>query len=181
MNKKSDQKSPLQEVCGFSRGVLATHLKRNGTFKKYKELPFNPRLKQRACELRKAGNVSEILFWKQVRNKKFLSLDFHRQKIIGNYIVDFYFPALDLVVEIDGGRHELKMEYDQKREEYLTSLGLHIVHFPDIEIKKNLCNVMEYLGEYCIKLLNSMNDRKKRTPRPPAGGHSSVRGEENHG
>ena len=158
MNKITDKKSPLQEGCGFSRGVFPTNLKRNGSFKKYKKLPFNPKLKQRARELRKTGNVSEILFWKQVRNKKFLSLDFHRQKIIGNYIVDFYCPALDLVVEIDGSSHDSKIDYDQKREEYLTSLGLHIVHFPDIEIKKNLCNVMEYLGEYCKNLLNSIND-----------------------
>ena len=158
MNNKTGQKPPLKEGCGFNRGVLPTHSKRNSIFKKYKELYFNPRLKQRARELRKAGNISEILFWKQVRNKKFLSLNFHRQKIIGNYIVDFYCPALDLVVEIDGSSHDSKIDYDQKREEYLTSLGLHIVHFPDIEIKKNLCNVMEYLGEYCKNLLNSIND-----------------------
>ena len=96
-----------------------------------------------------------------MRNKKFLSLDFHRQKIIGNYIVDFYCPALDLVVEIDGSSHDFKIEYDRTRERYLTSMGLHVVHFPDIEIKKNLCNVMEYLNEYSINLKNNLNDNGK--------------------
>ena len=104
------------------------------------------------------NQIQSNLTYRQISNKKFLSLNFHRQKIIGNYIVDFYCPALDLVVEIDGSSHDSKIDYDQKREEYLTSLGLHIVHFPDIEIKKNLCNVMEYLGEYCKNLLNSIND-----------------------
>jgi len=156
------KKSPLERgIRQPAEGVFHSNQKPEGTFKKYKKLPFNPRLKQRARELRKIGNVSEILFWKQARNKKFLSPDFHRQKIMDNYIVDFYCPEIDLVVEIDGSSHDLKIEYDQKREEYLTSLGLHIVHFPDREIKKNLCDVMEYLGEYYVKLLNSINDNEK--------------------
>ncbi|WP_286411316.1 hypothetical protein [Myroides marinus] len=37
--------------------------------KGYMRLPYNPKLKQRAKELRKAGNYAEVLFWKQVRNK----------------------------------------------------------------------------------------------------------------
>ncbi|MDA3812993.1 MAG: DUF559 domain-containing protein [Candidatus Cloacimonetes bacterium] len=58
--------------------------KSDGVFKNYKKLPYNPKLKDRVRELRKAGNLAEVLFWDQVKNKKFLSLDFHRQKIIGN-------------------------------------------------------------------------------------------------
>jgi len=152
--RKEKKKNPLWQrgVRQLADGVLKTTKKQKGIFKKYKKLPYNPKLKENARELRKAGNVSEILFWKQVSNKKFLSLDFHRQKIIGNYIVDFYCPELDLVVEIDGSTHEDKIEYDRKREEYLRSLGLNIIHFPDREIKKDLCNVMEYLQEYCEEL-----------------------------
>ena len=52
-------------------------------------LPTNPKLKERARELRKQGILSEVLFWNEVKHKKFLNLDFDRQKIIGNYIVDF--------------------------------------------------------------------------------------------
>lgn len=53
-------------------------------------LPYNPSLKDRAKALRKAGNFSEVVFWKEVRNKSFWNIDFDRQRIIGNYIVDFY-------------------------------------------------------------------------------------------
>lgn len=56
----------------------------------YMSLPYNPKLKAHARELRRAGNLSEVLFWNQIKNKQFLNLDFDRQKIIGNYIVDFY-------------------------------------------------------------------------------------------
>jgi len=47
-------------------------------------LPSNPQLKERARELRKQGILSEVLFWKEVKQKKIFGLDFDRQKIIGN-------------------------------------------------------------------------------------------------
>ena len=73
---------------------------------KWNELPFNPDLKERAKELRKAGNLSEVLFWNQVKNEQFSGLDFDRQKIIGDYIVDFYCKNLGLVIEIEGESHD---------------------------------------------------------------------------
>lgn len=64
-------------------------------------LPYNPKLKDRAKELRKAGILSEVLLWQELKSRKFLNLDFDRQKVIGNYIVDFYCDDLRLVIEID--------------------------------------------------------------------------------
>ncbi|RRD74109.1 DUF559 domain-containing protein, partial [Tannerella forsythia] len=52
-------------------------------------LPVNGRLAPRAKALRKAGILSEILFWKQVHKGRFHGIDFDRQRVIGNYIVDF--------------------------------------------------------------------------------------------
>ena len=137
-----------------------SHLQRGGSgtdgvFRDYKQLPYNHKLKQRAKELRKSGNLSEVLFWNQVKKKNFLALDFHRQKIIGNYIVDFYCSQLQLVVEIDGESHNFKIEYDKIREDYLIHLGLNIIHFNDIDIKRNLDGVMKYLKEYCNGIMQS--------------------------
>jgi len=112
---------------------------------KWNELPFNAKLKERAKELRKAGNLSEVLFWNQVKNKQFLGLDFDRQKIIGNYIVDFYCKDLGVVIEIDGASHDSKVEYDIERDAYLKSLGLKVIHISDLDIKNNLEGVMEIL------------------------------------
>jgi very-short-patch-repair endonuclease/thiamine kinase-like enzyme len=111
-------------------------------------LPKNSNLKQKANELRKAGNLSEVLFWNKIKNKQFLELDFSRQFIIGNYIADFYCHTLNLVVEIDGESHDFKGEYDAERENYLKNLGLNIVHFEDIRIKKDLDNVMQELYDW---------------------------------
>ncbi len=118
-------------------------LKRNAV--NYFSLPYNPELRQRARDLRKAGNLAEVLFWKQVRNKSFKGLDFDRQKIIGNYIVDFYCPNCQVVVEIDGASHNDKQDYDARRNEYLKSIGLTVIHFTDYEVKENIDSVMQFL------------------------------------
>ena len=112
---------------------------------KWNELPYNPNLKQKARELRKARNLSEVLLWKQIKNKQLLGLDFDRQKIIGDYIVDFYCKNLGVVIEIDGLSHDGKIEYDARRDEYFKGLGLKIIHLSDLDVKKNLEGVVDFL------------------------------------
>ncbi len=141
--------TPLKEGNN-SPSVKGWQAKPDGVVK-WNELPFNPKLKHRARELRKAGNLSEVLFWQKVKNKQLLGLDFDRQKIIGNYIVDFYCKNLGVVVEVDGSSHDNKQEYDKIRDEYLESLGLKVIHITDVEVKKNMNGVLDYLQ----KVLNT--------------------------
>ncbi|MCX7909184.1 MAG: DUF559 domain-containing protein, partial [Ignavibacteria bacterium] len=116
-------------------------------FPKWYQLPYNPRLKEKARELRKAGNLAEVLFWNAVKNKKIFGLDFDRQKIIGNYIVDFYCKDLGVVVEIDGKSHNEKIERDQERDNYLANLGLIIYRFAEEEVQTNLESVLNFLKQ----------------------------------
>ncbi len=72
-----------------------------------------------------------------------LGYDFHRQKPIGNYIVDFLCYKLRLVIEIDGRSHnESKFEYDKKRLKELESFNLKVLIFADLEVKTNLEGVL---------------------------------------
>ncbi|MEZ5195779.1 MAG: HsdR family type I site-specific deoxyribonuclease [Bacteroidales bacterium] len=121
-------------------------IKRNS--KNYFNLPYNPKLKERARELRKAGNLSEVLFWNEVKNKQFKGFDFDRQKIIGNYIVDFYCSNCQVVIEIDGSSHDNKVDYDANRDAYLESLGLTIIHIPVVDIMKKMKEVMNMLYDH---------------------------------
>jgi very-short-patch-repair endonuclease len=114
-------------------------------------LPYNIKLKTRARALRKAGVLSEVIFWLQVHKRMFWKIDFDRQRIIGNYIVDFYVKTLGLVIEIDGSSHNDKEEYDQKREEYLISLGLRVYKISDLRVKHDLNNVIMELEKYIIE------------------------------
>lgn len=114
-------------------------------------LPYNKALSGRAKALRKAGVLSEVIFWRQVRNNTFWTIDFDRQRIIGSFIVDFYVKSLGLIIEIDGSSHDDKQEYDDKREEFLTNLGLYFYRISDFRVKHDLDNVMKELENYIIQ------------------------------
>jgi very-short-patch-repair endonuclease len=113
-------------------------------------LPCNLKLKPRARALHKAGVLSEVIFWLQIHKGIFWKIDFDRQRIIGNYIVDFYVKTLGLVIEIDGASHNDKEDYDQKRERYLISLGLRVYKISDLRVKHDLNNVMMELEKYFV-------------------------------
>ena len=115
------------------------------------DLPCNISLKQLAKEKRQAGILSEVLFWKQVHKGIFHQIDFDRQRIIGNYIVDFYVKTLGLIIEIDGTSHDHKTEYDTAREKYFINLGLRVYRILDWDVKSHIQTVMMGLEDYIIR------------------------------
>ena len=108
-------------------------------------LPYNPKLKESSRQLRNNMTDAELLFWSKVRNKQLKGVQFYRQKPVGNYIVDFYCPKANLVVEIDGSQHyeESGMENDGVRDEYMRSIGLTVLRFSNREVLGNLTGVIE--------------------------------------
>jgi very-short-patch-repair endonuclease len=146
--KKSAEHSPI-EGCSEQSGVEINKkiIKLNPT----KNLPQNPNLRDLAKQNRKAGVLSEVLFWQQVHKGKFHDLDFDRQKIIGDYIVDFFVKDLSLVIEIDGSTYNDKGDCDETRQKYLESLGLKVFRVRDEEVKVGLNLVMEHLEQFIIE------------------------------
>jgi very-short-patch-repair endonuclease len=138
----------IAESSGLNSAEADSKDNKSRNTQNYLNLPFNPKLKQRAKELRKAGVLSEVLLWKQLKNKQFKGYDFDRQKIIGNYIVDFYCTNCNVVIEVDGSSHDDKEEYDALRDAYLKGLGLEVIHIRDIDVKKNLDGVMKMLKSH---------------------------------
>ncbi len=131
--------------------IVLTHIEGVAIYRNFVEnLPYDPSLIKLTREKRKAGILSEVLFWKMVRNRTFHKIDFDRQRIIGNYIVDFYVKALGLVVEIDGTTHEQKEEYDAKRVSFLKNLGLQVFVIQDVDLKKNPAQVMQHLESFIM-------------------------------
>lgn len=114
------------------------------------KLPYNPYLKSLVKEKRKARILGEVLFWKKVRAKNFHHIDFDRQRIIGNFIVDFYVKALGLVIEIDGSSHDEKQIYDRIREDYLLSYGLLVFRISDFDVRNNIGIIMKELEDFII-------------------------------
>lgn len=138
-----------------------------------KNLPYNPKLKPLLKDKRKAGILSEVLFWQQVHKGKFHTIDFDRQRIIGNYIVDFYVKTLGLVVEIDGSSHNDKKVYDAQRQHYLENLGLKVYRILDSDIKKNLELAMQDLEKYILEHYASTYEPPRPLGTPPKEGNYS--------
>ena len=67
-------------------------------------IPYNPKLKERARDLKKNATFAEKILWIAIRRKQ-LGFEFHRQVPIDQYIVDFYCHELMLVIEVDGISH----------------------------------------------------------------------------
>jgi very-short-patch-repair endonuclease len=116
--------------------------------KKYKSLPYNPALRDNAKALRKAGMLHEVLLWKELKSKKLNNLDFDRQKIIGNYIVDFYCAEKDVVIEVDGSSHNTKQIEDAERDRYLQSLGLLVIRLLVKDVFQNMEGVVAFLRDH---------------------------------
>jgi very-short-patch-repair endonuclease len=124
--------------------------KSNGLITNFREIPYNPSLKDYAREMRNNSTKGEIKFWCELLRKKKSGYQFYRQKIINHYIVDFYCAKLKLVVEIDGTSHDDKTEYDKNREDLLNSLGLKVIHYDDVKVLNNF----HLIEEDFIKQLN---------------------------
>lgn len=68
-------------------------------------IPYNPKLKELARQLRNNSTRSEIILWQHLKGKQMMGYDFHRQKPIDNFILDFFCYELMLGIELDGYTH----------------------------------------------------------------------------
>lgn len=101
----------------------------------------NPALTANARELRKTMTKEERRLWYDCLKR--LPVAFHRQKVIGQYIVDFYCAQAKLVIELDGSQHyeDKNIEADARRDAYLQSLGLMVKRYSNTDINKQFDNV----------------------------------------
>ena len=118
-------------------------------------LPYNKQLKTKARELRANQTLSEKTLWSRLRGSQLLGVQFYRQRPIGGYIVDFYAPKAKLVIEVDGSQHLTgdHVESDQKRDLYLSSLGLKVMRFNSREVLVNTDEVVEVIFRAMKKAL----------------------------
>jgi len=91
------------------------------------KFPINKKLASRAKEMAKNMTTAECKFWFDIL--KYNEYKWLKQKIIDNYIVDFYCHKLGLVVEIDGPTHSDRQEYDAARSEFLECFGLQVLRY----------------------------------------------------
>lgn len=118
--------------------------------------PYNKNLKQLSRDLRNNMTDAELLLWSKLRRKQILGLQFYRQKPILNYIVDFYCPAINLVIECDGGQHytDEGLEADRIRDEALVELGSTILRFDNLQVLNEIDVVAEVIFDVVCQNLD---------------------------
>ena len=104
--------------------------------------------KKFARYLRKNQTSSEEKVWKLLRNRKSLGLKFRRQHVFEGFVVDFYCKEYRLALEIDGGVHLKRKDYDQVRDEMLGSEGITLIRIRNKEIEKDPRIVLERIEEF---------------------------------
>ena len=85
----------------------------------------------------------EAKLWGYLKGRQILGYDFHRQRPIGNFIVDFVCLELGLVIEIDGSSHNAKIAEDRVRDEWLESAGLTVLRYLDDDVRENVQGVVD--------------------------------------
>ena len=110
----------------------------------------NSKLTGNAKALRKNMTKEERHLWYDFL--KTLPITVNRQKVIGNYIVDFYISSSKIVIELDGSQHyeDKGIENDAKRDEFLTSLGIKVLRYSNLDINQRFKSV-------CQDILNNID------------------------
>ena len=109
-------------------------------------------------------NIGRLLRKNMTKEERHLWYDFLRghtpkfvrQKIIGNYIVDFYCATANLVIELDGSQHyeETAQAKDKERTAYLESQGLHVLRIPNNAVNTNFRGVCTLIDSEIQKSLH---------------------------
>ena len=101
-----------------------------------------------AREFRKEPSRPEREAWEILRGRRCLGLKFRRQEAVGIFVLDFYCPALQLGVEIDGPTHQADgaVERDAERDNSIRALGIEIVRIPAPQL--SLATLEQAIGPF---------------------------------
>ena len=121
------------------------------------QIPKNNNLLENARKLRREMTPHERHLWYAFLRK--YPIKIFKQRIIGNYIVDFYCASAKIVIELDGNQHsnEENILNDKIRDEFMTELGLTVIRFSNRDIDENFRGVCEKIDfMICEKLKNNL-------------------------
>lgn len=113
-------------------------------------IPYKPYLKKLARNLRNKSTKAEIKLWMELKGRRIQGFDFHRQKPIDRFILDFFCHELMLGIEIDGISHQLEevQKKDAIKEERMSALGIHVLRFQDEDVMRDMENVLRVIHDF---------------------------------
>ena len=113
---------------------------------------------------------AEAILWSMLRNRKLDGLKFRRQAPVAGAIADFACHEIRLIVELDGGVHDLHEARDAVRDERLRAAGYEVLRFRNAEFSRNPAIVTEAIRQHAAM--------RTQPPHPTgSAGHLLPRGE----
>jgi len=114
---------------------------------------YNPKLKELARQLRNNSTKSEIQLWQKLKGGQMYDYDFHRQKPVDEFIVDFFCNKLQLAIELDGYSHQILevWENDVKKTKRLNELQINVLRFSDFQVMNDIENVILTIEDYIFQ------------------------------
>ena len=140
--KSSQHTPPVPTANLIERGLITTGY----------HLPYDPKLMERARDLRKNMTTAERRLWYgYLRCFRYPVL---RQRPIDHYIVDFYCAQLKLVIEVDGDTHytEEGKQYDEERTFVLEGYGLQVLRFTNQQVLHELEGVWQVIQDVTLSI-----------------------------
>jgi very-short-patch-repair endonuclease len=99
----------------------------------------------RARALRRNATEAERRLWSKLRRRRTAGFRFRRQRPVGPFIVDFVCLSARLVIEVDGGQHDRRRAYDERRTRYLEARGFRVLRFWNNDVLANTDGVVEQI------------------------------------
>ena len=126
-----------------------------------RQMPEHQRLL--VTEFRKNSTDTEALLWTQLRAKRLSGAKFRRQRPLGRYIADFCCDAAHLVIEIDGGIHNMEDQkaYDEVRDEMLKAWGYKILRVTTADIYNNMSGVLNRIAN-ALQSKSALSESRSR-------------------
>jgi very-short-patch-repair endonuclease len=122
---------------------------------------------ERARTLRKSMTPQEVKLWVHLRAWRSRGFHFRRQAPRGGFILDFVCLKHRLVVEVDGGQHNLPQHAtrDRRRDANFSNDGFRTLRFWNAEVDENLDGVLERIDSELRKAIPHPT-RSARHPPP---------------
>ena len=111
-----------------------------------------PWKRKMAAKMSRNKTWPEKILWKRLKEKQ-LGVNFHAQKIVLGYIVDFWCPRAALVVEVDGSYHltAKQKKWDSRRDAVMRNKGISVMRFTASTVQTNTPSVVALIKVRMLK------------------------------
>jgi very-short-patch-repair endonuclease len=123
-----------------------------------------PRNTEIARKLRNTPTLTESLLWGHLRSGRLLGYKFTRQFPVGPYVVDFCCRSERLIVELDGGGHDLKRDLDAQRTKWIEGQDYRVVRFWNTDVLQNMHAVLEVIAAHLKPMAMNETDGVAKVP-----------------